>query len=305
MLLAKLKNVLGKTYMKLNFTVREIVAAVVFVFILLGSLMPLSGNTGAHQAQPPSTLPPAKVIDPNADYIPTVLVTGSNRGIGLEFVKQFSANGWNVIATARKPVKAKELNKLAKGNDKIRVERLDVTDNQQIEKLAKKLEGQPIDVLLNNAGYYGDRDRQDFDNLDQDLFNLIMDINALGPLKVAKGLLPNVKASQQKKILTLSSGLGSMNIGGRMGDHYSYKMSKAALNIGMLTLRSELKKEGVIVQLIAPGMVDTGLLRASKAREGMGITTEESVKGMLSVIDSINKKTKPKMINYNGQQLPW
>ncbi|ARN76260.1 hypothetical protein BST96_01670 [Oceanicoccus sagamiensis] len=236
--------------------------------------------------------------------MPTVLVTGSNRGIGLELVKQFAANGWNVIGTARKPAKAKALNALAADNDNVAVVQLDVTNADSIAAMAKTLEGQPIDVLLNNAGVYGNKEKQNFDTLDADEFNFVINVNALGPMKVSQALLPNIRAGQQKKILAMGSGLGSMAIGGRRGGSYWYKMSKSALHMGMLAMRSELKDEGIIVQLIAPGIVQTDLLRASTDKD-MGIPAAASVEGLLRVVDSITMKTRNKMINYNGATLPW
>ncbi|WP_101759678.1 SDR family NAD(P)-dependent oxidoreductase [Oceanicoccus sp. KOV_DT_Chl] len=206
-------------YNTLKCTFRSLISPVIFVSILIGSLLPVGSHAGLHLSKEPlkSKLPPAKVIPADAEYIPTVLVTGSNRGIGLELVKQFAANGWNVIATARKPQKAIALNKLAKGNDKFTVVQLDVTNADSIAAMAKILQGQPIDVLLNNAGVYGNKEKQNIDVLDASEFELVINVNALGPLKVSQALLPNIRAGQQKKILAMGSGLGSMAIGGRRG----------------------------------------------------------------------------------------
>ncbi len=293
-------------YNPLTFTVSRLLTPLALVSMLMLSLLPLSSHAGLHLSKEPlkSKLPPAKVIPADADYIPTVLVTGSNRGIGLELVKQFAANGWNVIGTARKPQKATELNTMAKENDRITVVQLDVTNADSIAAMAKTLQGQPIDVLLNNAGVYGDKEKQGIDVLDADEFNFVINVNALGPLKVSQALLPNVRAGQQKKILAMGSGLGSMAIGGRRGGSYWYKMSKSALHMGMLVMRAELKEEGIIVQLIAPGIVQTDLLRASTDKD-IGIPAEGSVEGLLRVVDSINMETRDKMINYNGGRLPW
>lgn len=252
-----------------------------------------------------STASYADTTSTDSAYKPTVLITGANRGIGLEFVRQYAAKGWQVIATSRKPEKSDELNTMAANNPHISVERLDVTDDQQIAALAKKYSGKPIDILLNNAGYYGERDGQSFGAFDYAMFDTIMAVNGLAPLKMAQAFIDNVELSQQKKILTLASGLGSMQIGGRMGNHYFYKMSKAAMAMGMSSLRADLGKKGVVVAMIAPGMVETGLLRASKFR-GKGISTEESVSGMLKQIETITStKGLVKAINYDGTELPW
>ena len=117
---------------------------------------------------------------------PTVLVTGSNRGIGFALVKNYAANGWNVIATCRSPSKAADLNQLSKQYNSISIEEMDVTDISEIQYLAKKYKNQPIDILINNAGILGNIENQSFGNLDPDLFEKVMAVNALGPLKVAE-----------------------------------------------------------------------------------------------------------------------
>jgi len=288
--------------MKRNY--REMLTLLVCLAIVIVPTFPSSANAGAHLGFRESKLPPAKVIPADADYIPTVLITGSNRGIGLEFVKQFSANGWNVIGTARKPERAKELNALAKDNDRITVVQLDVTKTDSIVAMAKTLEGQPIDVLLNNAGVYGNKEKQSFDTLDEGEFEFVFNVNALGPMKVTQALLPNVRAGQQKKILVMGTGLGLVAFGPRNEGAYWYKMSKSAAHLGALIMREELKDEGIIVQLIAPGIVKTDLLKQSTDKD-IGITVEQSVASMLRVVDSINMKTNKKMINYDGSRLPW
>ena len=237
-------------------------------------------------------------------YEPTVLITGANRGIGLALAKAYAANGWQVIATARKPKKADDLKALAKSNNKVSIEKLDVTNDDHIAALAKKYSGKPVDILINNAGIYGNKDKQTFGQLDYDLFEKIMDVNVAGPLKMAEAFMPHVEASQHKKILTLASGLGSMKIGGRMPSHIFYKMSKSAMNMGMNSLRAAVKKRGVLVALIAPGMVETGLLRAS-GFPGKGISPEESAKGMIAQIDTLTADMPWTAVNYDGKRIPW
>ncbi len=138
----------------------------------------------------------------------SILITGSNRGIGLGLAERYAEMGWTVYATARTPARADELNALAENYDNLTVDELDVTDDAEIEALAKKLEGKPIDVLINNAGILGDITKQNAQNIDYDEIKAIMDVNVYGPMKMTKAFLPHVKASEQKKILTMTSGLG-------------------------------------------------------------------------------------------------
>jgi len=239
---------------------------------------------------------------------PTVLITGSNRGIGFALVKNYAANGWNVIATCRSPDKAEDLNQLSKLYSSISIEEMDVTDISEIQYLAKKYKNQPIDILINNAGILGNIENQSFGNLDPDLFEKVMAVNALGPLKVAEAFADSVALSEQKKIVSMTSGLGSMQITLNSEAFYYYRMSKAALNMGVLAMNVSLKPKGVISALIAPGMVETQLLRDS-GYPRVGITTDESAAGLVKIINEISnetiKKNRGKSTNYNGMVIPW
>jgi len=235
----------------------------------------------------------------------TVLITGSNRGIGLGLTEAYADRGWRVIATARNPAKADELNTLADKYDNLTVDELDVTDDGEIAALASKYEGTAIDVLLNNAGVLGDIEKQNAQNIDYDEIKFIMDVNVYGPMKMAKAFLPHVAASEQKKILTMTSGLGSMTLTQRLGRFYGYRMSKAAVNMAMRAIHADLKGKGYVIGLIAPGQVQTELLFASGFRGPGSITVDESVAGLMAVIDNINADTVGLPINYNGEAIPW
>ncbi|MBW2652225.1 MAG: SDR family oxidoreductase [Deltaproteobacteria bacterium] len=191
---------------------------------------------------------------------PTVLITGSNRGIGLEFAKQYAEKGWNVIATARKPGKAEDLKKLAKTYPKLVIEQLDVTDVLSISALARKYHGKPIDVLINNAGILGNTSAQIFGQFDYKELDKVMAVNVLGPLRVSQAFADNVAASKQKKIICMSSGMGSMMISQFAPNMYFYKISKAGMNIAMGSLAVDFRKRDIIVFRLAPGMVNTRLL---------------------------------------------
>ena len=163
-----------------------------------------------------------------------VLITGSNRGIGLEFAKQYLERGWTVIATARKPEKAEDLKQLGiQYPDRLSIHQLDVTDNERIDELAKELEDQPIDLLLNNAGISGYIPDQIFGRLDYDSFEQVLAVNTVAPLKMAEAFYTHIKSSNLKKIVSVSSSEGS--IGGAYDDEsgrmYFYRSSKSALNI--------------------------------------------------------------------------
>jgi len=241
------------------------------------------------------------------DYTPTVLITGSNRGIGLEFARQYTAAGWNVIATARKPKSADELQALADANDNVTIEKLDVTDYDGIDKLSKKYKDQPIDVLLNNAGIFTEREGQLLDNLNYEDFELTMAVNAYGPLKMAQAFVEQLAASEQKKVVTIASGLGSVSMAGRGmgGGMYYYRMSKAAVNMAMVTLRGEVEPRGIIVGIIGPGMVQTRLLEASGFK-GQALTPAQSAEAVMLRIARLTPEESGKFYNLNGDnELPW
>lgn len=242
-----------------------------------------------------------RVADPAS---PTILITGSNRGIGLALAQHYANVGWNVIATCRTPAEAEELKALARDNPKVLVEPLDVTDLGQVDALAKRLAGAPIDVLFNNAAVLGDLDAQKLGGLDYGQFERVMATNVFGPLKLSEALADNVAASNQKKIIGMTSGLGSLKLMGRMSGFYYYRMSKAALNMGMLGLRADLKGRGIVVGILAPGMVDTDLLYESGYR-GKSLTPEESAAGLATLVEKLGPDDPGIPINVDGKPIPW
>ena len=235
---------------------------------------------------------------------PTVFITGSNRNIGLEFVKQFSENNWNVIATARNPETAKELQTIAAEQDNVVIEQLDVTDHEQIESLAEKYTDQPIDILLSNAALTP-RYKSAFKKIkgvDFDIARSSFEINVLGPLKLIQSFMPNVEKSQGKKIIALSSKVGSFSERPKIPFMYSYSISKAALNSLLYSLSFESKRKNILVVAISPGMVNT--------TPGMklpgAIEIEESVTKMMQVIDDLTMADNGHFIDYeDGRQLAW
>jgi NAD(P)-dependent dehydrogenase (short-subunit alcohol dehydrogenase family) len=235
---------------------------------------------------------------------PTVLITGANRGIGLEFVKQFSGRDWNIIATARKPEAATDLQEIAKKYDRLVVERLDVTDFERMQELKEKYTAQTIDVLLSNAGItpkYKSAFKK-VAGVDWDMMRKSLDVNAIAPLQLAQTFIDNVAASEQKKIVIISSKAGSFELGPKLPMMYSYRGSKAALNMYMYTLSFETPKKDVILTLLSPGQVNT--MPGMKIPNA--IETDESVSKMLVVIDSLTPEQNGKFLDFeDGRELGW
>lgn len=236
----------------------------------------------------------------------TVLITGSSRGIGLEFARQYAAAGWTVIATARKPAEAPELAALAKQYPQLRLEQLDVTDAASVAALAQRLGQQPIDVLLNNAGDTDGFRGQSFGSLAYDRFDYAMHLNAEGPLRVTEALIGNVLASEQKKVVAISSLAGSLGAkGGGMPGGYWYKASKAALDMIVINLAMDLKPKSVIVVALSPGQVDTHGYAARGIKMPDTVDIKVSVGGLRKVIEGLKPEQSGTFIRYSGEQLPW
>lgn len=237
------------------------------------------------------------------DYQPTALITGSNRGIGLEYVRQYAARGWKVIATCRNPAEATELQALAKANPGVVVEKMDVTDFDQIDALAAKYKDKPIDVVANNAGFTGGMMSQMFGKkMDWPVFDQVLNTNVVGPLKVADAFLPNLLASQQKKLVNVSSSEGSIATvnSARL---YFYRASKAALNMEMRNVAFGLKSKGVSVALINPGPVDTDMMKGLP--KSMLRSKEDAVKDLIRITDQLTLENSGSFWNFDGTPLPW
>ncbi len=269
----------------------ERLAAAAFAAMLGLALMTGGGSLHPAAAQP-------------AQAAPTVLITGSNRGIGFGLVRQYAFKGWTVIATARHPETADDLKAFAAEHPNVRIERLDVTDLASIEAVAEKYRGTPIDVLINNAGILGSIQDQTLGSFDYDTLEQVLDVNTIGPLRVASAFLDHVAASEQKKIMTVTSGLGSMALAQHFGGYYYYRISKAGVNMAMRVLRADVRDQGIVVGLVSPGIVDTDLNRES-GNSRKGITPDESARGLVEVIDAMTIESSNAMINYDGGTIPW
>jgi NAD(P)-dependent dehydrogenase (short-subunit alcohol dehydrogenase family) len=236
-----------------------------------------------------------------ADYKTTVLITGSNRGIGFEFVRRFSERDWRIIATARKPDEATNLQALADADPDIIIEQLDVTDHPRIDELAVKYQAQPIDILLLNAAI-GPAGIQTLDKLEFDRARLSYEVNVIGPMKLTQAFMENVKASQKKQVIAMSSDSGSFVAGSQRPILWHYKASKAALNMYFHTLAFETQKQGVTAIMLHPGLVATN---PQLAKFPGVIQTEDSVRQMLAVIDKLTLKDNGRFISYEGDTMPW
>lgn len=248
----------------------------------------------------------------------TVLITGANSGIGLEFSKQYAARGWTVIATHRRSEIPETLAELRSEFPDVRIETLDVTSREQARALARRLDGVPVDVLINNAGVYNDRSdcgvddgcpgdwsSQSFGNLDYGLLDTIMAVNIKGPLIVSEALYENVAASGLRKIVAISSSNGTLTgeENPRPGAIF-YRMSKAALNREMQIVAASVRDDGVTVVMLNPGPT---LTEHQEYLRGNSIMLETSftVENMIDTIDRVGLQDSGSFLRYDGVVEPW
>ena len=219
----------------------------------------------------------------------TYLVTGTNRGIGLEYCRQLKARGHEVIAVCRSP--SPELDKLD-----IQIETdVDLTSDAAVEKLVKRLNGKKIDALINNAGIV---ERISLDNLDFDSIRRQFEVNAIAPLRLTSALLPNLTSGS--KVVLMTSRMGSID-DNTSGGSYGYRMSKVALSMAGKSLAHDLKPREIAVAILHPGLVKTRMTGFTDS----GITTEISVKGLLAHIEELNLDNTGTFWHSNGEILPW
>lgn len=222
----------------------------------------------------------------------TVLITGANRGLGLEFARQYVAEKAQVIGCCRAPDKADKLAKL-----EVQVEPLDVTDFESVTQLAKTLQNTPIDILIANAGWYGP-ESQDADIADFDGFLQTFRVNSLGPLMVAQALRRNLLAGRDKKLVFLTSKMGS--IADSSGGYLAYRASKAALNMIAHSVALEWKRYGVKVAILHPGWVKTDM-----GGPDAPMTPAASVAGMIERINELWPGSSGQFMDYAGKEIGW
>ncbi len=227
--------------------------------------------------------------------MPTVMITGANRGLGLEFVRQYAADGWHVIAACRSPARAADL-KAVKGD--VEIQALDVGDHAQVEAAARALKRKAIDVLINNAGIYGPR-TSGLSAVDYDAWAEVLRINAMAPLKVTECFVDQVARSDRRIVAIVTSKMGSM-ADNTSGGSYIYRSSKAAVNAVGKSLSVDLRGRGIIVVVLHPGWVRTDMGGPSAL-----IDAEPSVAGMRSVIAGLGPADSGHFFNYDGSPIPW
>ncbi len=229
----------------------------------------------------------------------TILITGANRGLGLEFTRQLAEQNYTVIATCREPLEADYLRQLAITYPKISIIDLDVSNDNSIENLKDLMSGISIDWLINNAGTTGEQGVT-VGNINRANFLKVMDINCFGPLKISEALLPNLQMGEDKLIVAITSLMGSISTN-FLGRSYAYRASKAALNCVMHSLAIDIADRDIKVMLLHPGWVRTDL-----GGPEAPIDPEESVRGMLKVIEAKKNDCHAEtMYDYLGNLLPW
>ncbi len=231
--------------------------------------------------------------------MPSMLVTGANRGLGLEWARQYAEEGWRVFATCRHPAEARSLRGLEKKHHSLSVHRLDVTASEDIRALCWELEEEPVDILMGNAGVYLEKNVAEFGSLCYHDWLRTLEVNTLGTVRVAERLLENIARSGKRLIVAVSSHMGSIADIRDPGSYY-YRSSKAALNAAMQGLAVKLKPRGVGVLLLHPGGVNT------RMGPRHGITPEESVRGMRRIVEgfSLDRDTGT-FVKYDGTPMPW
>lgn len=230
----------------------------------------------------------------------TLLITGANRGIGLEFCNQYAAAGWRVLACCREPGKADALNRLAaRYPDLIQLHALTVTDHAQIEQLARTLSDESIDLLINNAGIYPVADKRGFGHTDYAEWMDAFNINAMAPLKMVEAFIEQIARSQLKRIITITSQMGSVD-DNSSGGSYLYRSSKAAANMVVKSLAVDLKGRGITSVAFNPGWVLTDM-----GGPNAMITVEQSVADMRKVIAGLTLADTGKFIGNDGLVIPW
>ena len=229
----------------------------------------------------------------------SVLVTGSNRGIGLEWARQLAAEDWRVYATCRHPEEAHELAALADQYVDVVVMRLDVTVVEDLRATYLALHSQPIDLLVNNAGVYLEKGGAHLGCLRFDDWLRTLAVNTLGPARVTEALLENLLLGQRKQVVVTTSHMGSIGDIFAPGDYY-YRSSKAALNATFKGFAAELRPKGINVSILHPGAVATRM-----GGPESDLTAEESVRAMRRLIDRLGIEESGEFYRYNGVKLPW
>lgn len=222
----------------------------------------------------------------------TYVVTGANRGLGLEFCRQLAGRGEQVIGTARRPGEADEL-----GDLDVQVFELDVADADSVAEFADAIAGRAVDVLVNNAGI--GVDSTGFEEVDPGDLMAFFEVNTVGALRVSQALLPNLRQAETRKIVNITSRMGSID-DNRSGGAYEYRASKAALNMVTRSMAVDLDDDGFTCVVVHPGWVRTDM-----GGEQAPTSPRESIAGMLDVIDGLERPNSGEFLDYTGARVPW
>ena len=231
--------------------------------------------------------------------MPSALITGANRGLGFEFARQYLVDGWQVYAACRDPASASELRRLTEtSDDKLRMLAMDVTDPASIHAAATELDGQAIDLLLNNAGVIGPQG-QTIGNIDYEAWAEVLAINTMGPMRVSEAFVELVARSDRKLIVTLTSGMGSI-ADNTSGGSILYRSSKAAVNMVMRSLAIDLAPRGITCVVVNPGWVRTDMGGPSA-----NLQPAESISALRRLIATLGPEQSGKFFNHTGREYPW
>jgi NAD(P)-dependent dehydrogenase (short-subunit alcohol dehydrogenase family) len=227
--------------------------------------------------------------------MPSIMITSANRGLGLEFVRQYAADGWRIFAACRNPDAADDLHKLTGA---VTVLPMDVTDLSSVRHAAAGLHGESIDVLLNSAGIIG-KPGQRTGHIDYESWEQVLNVNTMGPLRVTEAFVEHVARSERKLIVTITSGLGSLT-DNTSGGSIPYRSSKAAVNMAMRSAAIDLAPRGIACVLVNPGWVKTDM-----GGPGAPLTPSESVAALKSLIATFGLAHSGKFFHYDGREYAW
>jgi NAD(P)-dependent dehydrogenase (short-subunit alcohol dehydrogenase family) len=243
------------------------------------------------------------------DIMPTLFITGANRGLGFEFTRQYAADGWKVIACCRSPKKASALQALAQAHAAVHIQTLDVNDNKNIGELAAKLKRTPIDLLINCAGIFSgagsylssvSADKtQSFGSIDPEAWMRVLRTNTIAPVMIAQAFQKNFSMGEGRMLIMISSGMGSIERANRPGD-IAYRTSKAALNAATKNVSLSLRDQKITVVCFHPGWVQTDM-----GGKEADLTPEQSASHMRHTIANLKLKSSGQFFNYDGQIIPW
>jgi len=231
--------------------------------------------------------------------MPSALITGANRGLGFEFVRQYLVDGWQVYAACRDPASVSKVRRPIETSDgKLRMLAMDVTDPASVEAAAIELDGQAIDLLLNNAGIIGPQG-QTIGNIDYEAWAEVLAVNTMGSMRVSEAFVEHVARSDRKLIVTLTSGMGSI-ADNSSGGSILYRSSKAAVNMVMRSLAIDLASRGITCVVVNPGGVRTDM-----GGPNASLQPAESISALRRLIATLGPEQSGKFFNHTGREYPW